>query len=363
MERWQSTLEHDVGTNLSESGVEPLSLGDLLGEEGLKSLLGSHLGYPETRGSHDLRAAIASLYPGCSPENVLATTGSSEANLLVTLGTAERGSPFVTVLPNYLQVWGVATSLDSRVEVLKLRAEAGWQPSEEEAKEKVGRDARAISFSNPNNPTGVRLTSDSRKALTDLASDADAWILSDEVYTGAEREGDLTPSLWGDYEKVLVTGGLSKAFGLSGLRLGWVCGPREKIEELWSIHDYTTIAITKISEVLGTMALTEWRERLWSRARSILQSNLPILERFVVGNDLSWVPPEAGAIAFLKYPWDLPSTKLAEIARERDVLVVPGSHFGHDGYLRLGYGMARETLDQGLRKLEKAFRDVDSDDR
>ncbi len=358
MERWQSAHEHYVGANLSESGVEPISLGELLDEREVRDLLRYPLGYAETRGSQGLREAIASLYPECGPENILVTTGTSEANLLVTLGTLERNAQAVTVLPNYLQVWGLAKSLGCSVHVLPLRDRSGWQPDLEEAKEVITPGTQAISVCNPNNPTGVRLSSQSTQTILDLASDADAWILSDEVYRGAEREGDLTPSFWGRHEKVLVTSGLSKAFGLAGLRLGWICGPQDMIEQLWSIHDYTTIAVTKVTEVLGTLAVAEWREGLWSRARKTLRHNFPVLKDFVARNELRWVPPEAGAIAFLRYPWKLPSTKVAAAALQRDVLVVPGSYFRQDGYLRVGYGMSMETLEEGLGRLEATFREL-----
>ncbi len=344
--------------NLAESGVEPMRLVDLLREEDLRDLLHSPLGYSETRGSEQLRGAIASLYPGCEPDNVLVTTGSAEANFLASLGTMERGAPVVAVLPNYAQVWGLARSLGCDVKELRLIEERGWQPLEEDVKESVLRGTQAIVFSNPNNPTGTRLTEDSRRAIIDAASEEDAWILSDEVYRGAERGGDLTLTFWGEYSKVLVTSGVSKAFGLPGLRLGWVCGPREMIEELWSFHDYTTIAISKITETLGTLVMTHWREKLWSRARDVIRRNFPIVRSFVERTGLMWTPPEAGAIALLKYPWQISSMELADMALKKGVLLVPGSHFLEEGYLRLGFGSDLETLEGGLGRVEALFREV-----
>ncbi len=358
MERWQSEYEHVTSFNLSESGVEPVRLGDLLGEEDFGTLLKTPLGYAETRGSEALREAIASLYPDCEPENVLVTTGTAEANLIAALGTMERGSRVVTVLPNYMQVWGLAKSLGCKVDPLRLREERGWQPSQEDTKAKLRTGTDVVSLSNPNNPTGTCLTEESTKAITDGAEDARAWILSDEVYRGAELEGSLTPTLWGTHDRVLVTSGLSKAFGLAGLRLGWICGPRDTIRELWAIHDYTTIALSKISEVVGTRALVHWRDRLLTRTRDILRRNLPVLRGFVERCGLAWVPPAAGAIAFLRYPWKLPSLSVAERALKRDVLVVPGSHFQEEGYLRVGYGMEAEILEGGLRELRAVFGEV-----
>ncbi len=358
MERWQSTHEGTVKYNLSESGVEPVRLGDLLEEEDLANLLQTPLGYAETRGSEQLRSAIATLYPSCGPDNVLITTGSSEANLLASLATMERGSRVVTVLPNYMQVWGLAKSIGCETRELRLREERGWQPSEADVEASVLPGTRAISLSNPNNPTGTRLTRESMRAIIDAASREEAWVLSDEVYRGAEREGDLTPTLWGEYDRVLVTSGLSKAFGLPGLRLGWICGQKQVIEELWSIHDYTTISNSKITEALGTWVMTRWRERLWNRSREVIQRNYPVLESFVERSGLSWVPPQAGAVALLRYPWGVGSVELAQEALRRDVLLVPGSHFGEEGFLRLGFGMDLRTLKEGLNRLESLFAEV-----
>ncbi len=351
MERWQSTWERRVRVNLSESGIEPQALTELMGEDDLKEVLHTPLGYTETQGSEALREAVARLYPNCSPENVLLTTGSSEANFLSVLATAETAAPFVTVLPNYMQVWGLARSWAKTVPLL-LGEDRGWQPHSEEIKTAVGPGTTAISLSHPNNPTGVPLTEESRRALLDAAEDVDAWILSDEVYRGVERVGDETPTFWGEGERVVVTSGLSKAYGLPGLRLGWVCGPANLVKRLWALHDYTTIAVNKLADVLARQVLGPWRDQLLHRARSILRRNFPLLEAFVEHNGLSWVPTRAGAIAFLRYPWGAPSLALAEQAREAGVLVVPGAHFREEGYLRLGYGMEKEVLKEGLGLLQ-----------
>lgn len=357
MERWQSTHENEVSFNLSESGVEPLSLGDLLSEEDVARLLDARLGYPETRGSVALREAIASLYPDAGPENILTTNGTSEANLTTALWSMEMDARFVAILPNYMQMWGLARSLQCRVMELFLEEKLGWQPSMEKMEQAMAFGPRAVSLSNPNNPTGSRLDSGSRRALLEAAEDAGAWLLCDEVYRGAEKDGLLTPSLWGEYEKVLVTSGLSKTFGLPGLRLGWICGPLEVIEDLWAVHDYTSIAISKVTELLGALAVSRWGEAR-DRARRIINGNLPLLESFVRQAGLSWKPPEAGAVAFVRYPWKLPSREIADRALKRDVLIVPGSHFGMEGYLRIGYGMERRILKGGLERLGGVLEDL-----
>jgi aspartate/methionine/tyrosine aminotransferase len=354
MERWQSIWERRVAVNLSESGVEPVVLADFMREDDLNEVLSSPLGYTETQGSRALREAVAGLYPDCGPENVLLTTGSAEANFLSVLATAENAAPFVAVLPNYMQVWGLARSWAKGVP-LPLREDQGWQLDPEEVKSVVAPDTTAIALSHPNNPTGIPLSEGSRRTLLDAAEDTGAWILSDEVYRGVEREGAETPTFWREGDRVVVTSGLSKAYGLPGLRLGWACGPSELIERLWALHDYTTIAVNKLADLLGRRVLGPWRKKLLHRARSILRENFPVLESFVEETGMSWVPTRAGAIAFLRYPRATPSLALAKRAREAGVLVVPGAHFREEGYLRLGYGMEKAVLKEGLGLLKKVL--------
>jgi aspartate/methionine/tyrosine aminotransferase len=172
--------------------------------------------------------------------------------------------------------------------------------------------------------------------------------VSDEIYRGAELDGVETPSVWGRYERAIVTSGLSKAYALPGLRIGWVAGPPALVEELWGIHDYTTIAPGAINDLLACVALAPARRQLLlARTRGIIRTNYPVLRRWIERRPafLSHVAPEAGAIAFIRYSYSISSTALANRLREeQSVLVVPGDHFEMDGYLRIGFGSDPELL-------------------
>jgi aspartate/methionine/tyrosine aminotransferase len=182
------------------------------------------------------------------------------------------------------------------------------------------------------------------------AQRVDAWLLVDEVYRGAELQRDLTPSFWGRYEKVIVTSGLSKAYGLPGLRIGWIASTPELVATAWSYHDYTTIGSGPASDLLARIALRpENRARLLTRTRNILNSNYPILAEWAHANELSFVAPNAGAIAYLRYHLDIGSLELVERLRnERNVLIVPGEHFLMGKYLRIGFGSNADYLREGL---------------
>ena len=152
-----------------------------------------------------------------------------------------------------------------------------------------------------------------------------------------------------------MTGGLSKAYGLPGLRIGWVAGPRRSSRRLWSYHDYTTIAPGALSDRLACVALQPARRReLFERTRGILRANLPLIEDWLRAHapSFSWLPPEAGAILYARYQYPINSTELVTRLRdEKSVLIVPGDHFGMDGYLRLGFGERPEYLREGLDRV------------
>ncbi len=280
MERWQSTYEHRVRFNLSESGVNPLSLDELLELSGhdLRSLGDLHLGYGQSNGSDQLRQLIAAMYPGAQVDNVLVTVGGAEANFATFWQLMEPGEKAAVMLPNYMQVPGLLANFRAEALPFHLREETGWQPDLEELRAALDRGARFVLVTNPNNPTGRSLAPEARDRIVELAALHGAWILADEVYQGAEVTGVETLSFWGTYDRVLVTNSLSKAYGLPGLRIGWVVGPEDVVAELWSRTDYTTITPASLSDRLACLALEpSTRARILKRTRGIIRNNLGTL--------------------------------------------------------------------------------------
>ncbi len=357
MERWQSLWENRVEYNLSESSVHPMTIQELLGDAALP--LETRLGYPQTNGTIQLRQSISSLYPGAGIDNILVTNGTAEANFLAIWKLLEPGDEILLMLPNYMQIWGLARGLGAKVVPFRLREECRWHPDLDELARAVSPRTKLIAVCNPNNPTGAVLEESEMRAIVEAARSAGAWLLADEVYQGAERNGQTTPSFWGRYEKALITNGLSKAYGLPGLRVGWIVGPEQMIAGLWGEHDYTTIAVGTLSDLLARLALEPGnRTRILERTRTILRQNYPLLEDWIAANDglFAFVPPAAGAIAYLRYRPDINSTRLAEKLRvEKSVLVVPGDHFGMDRFLRINYGPPAEYLRAGLERLRSTM--------
>ncbi len=355
MERWQSHYENRVRYNLSDSGVHPLTLNEFLELAGVDAGAQS-LGYTQTNGTELLRRRIAALHPGSTESNVVVTNGSAEANFIALWRLLDAGDRVVILTPTYGQTPGLAAGLGARVARIELEESLGWQPAPGAATENITPDTRLVVVTNPNNPTGACLSDEAMNEIVEAAEAAGAWILADEVYRGAEVDGRETRSFWGRTARVLVSGSLSKAYGLPGLRLGWLVGPHADMERFWARKDYTTICPSALSDFLGREALRpEVRSRLLVRARELLRTNRERVARMVeaLGDQLAWTPPAAGGISFLKYAVASGSSALAERLRvEQDVLVVPGDHFGVDGYLRIGHGAAAEELKPALGRLE-----------
>jgi aspartate/methionine/tyrosine aminotransferase len=357
MERLQSIWENRVEWNVSESGVHPLRVEELVDDaDAFAALMSQALGYPQTNGTVELRSAIAAMYPGATPDNVEVTNGGSEANLLALMHLVEPGDDVVMMTPNYMQVGGLSRWLGATVRAWPLVPDSHcWRVDLDLLSALVGNRTKAILICNPNNPTGARLTSAEVDGICQIASRSGAWILSDEIYRGAELDGVETATVWGRAERALVTSGLSKAYGLPGLRIGWVTGPPEVVETLWGFHDYTSIAPGAINDRLARVALAPARRvQLLARTRSILSANYPILRDWLAARAplLSHVAPEAGAIAFIRYHHAINSTRLIERLRdEHSVLVVPGDHFDLDGYLRIGFGSDPTHLTNSLERI------------
>jgi aspartate/methionine/tyrosine aminotransferase len=351
MERMQSTWENLVRYNLSESGVHPASIAELIPDaKEREGLLAVELGYSQSNGTPELRTAIASIYPGATVDNIIATVGTAEANFLVAWMLTEPGDEVVMMLPNYMQLWGLVRGFGAELKPLPLVEELEWAPDLDALDRAVTPKTKLIAICNPNNPTGAILTEAEMERIVDAARRADAWLLADEVYRGAELQRDITPSFWGRYEKVIITSGLSKAYGLPGLRIGWIASTPAFVSQAWSYHDYTTIGPGPASDLLARIALRpENRARLLARTRDILNANYPILADWAHANELLFVPPHAGAIAYLRYHLDIGSLEFVErLRKKRSVLIVPGEHFLMGKYLRIGFGSNPDYLREGL---------------
>jgi aspartate/methionine/tyrosine aminotransferase len=361
LEEWQSRWETSVEFNLADSGVQAVRLGELLGDAAaVQSLLDVDLHYPPVAGTPLLRERIAA-WLGAAPENVLVTVGASEANAVLTSALVGPGDRVVVMEPGYRQIRGIAINAGAEVAAFPLDREQGWRPDLEALDRAVTDRTKLIAVTNPNNPVGTILTEAEMDAVVEAARRSGAWLLADEVYRGTERlTDDLTPTFWGRYDRVVSVGSLSKAFGLPGLRLGWLVAPPDVVEAAWRRHEYATIATGVLSMRLGEIALEPaTRDRLLARTRGYIRDGYQRLEAWIGSNAdlLSIVAPDATALGFVRYDLDTPSVEVAHaLRREADVLVGAGIHFGVEHHLRITHGLEPAFLGAALGRAETVLR-------
>jgi aspartate/methionine/tyrosine aminotransferase len=353
MVRMQCAYEGKVDYDLSGSGIPSMKLSELIGtRDAAEAVFETPQGYAPAGGSSHLRSAIAAMYRDASLNNIMVTNGATEANFVAALRLLEKGDELVAVVPSYLQTWNLARSWGVETKALPLREDLGWQLDPEAVKATITRKTKAVQICNPNNPTGAVMAVEQRKALVDAADDVGAWILSDEVYVGAEREGPQTESLWGDYGKVLVTNGLCKAYGLPGLRIGWLVGENAILKEIVPYRDYIALTHAEPSDAIAKLVLEpDRRERILAQNRAIIQRSYIYLAEWMKTNEpaFSLCPPVAGPMCFIRYAGGASSLEVAErLRKEKSVLVVPGSQMGMDGYLRIGIGLPKDYLHAAL---------------
>ncbi len=360
-ERVMSKWENVVDYNLGDSGVHPMTTEELVDDpKVIEELLSTGLYHPQANGIVELRERIAALYSSATPDNVLVTSGAAQANFTSLWTLLEPGDEIVVLLPNYLQIWGIAHNFRLHVKTFNLDEKLDWAVDIDELNSTVTNKTRLVAVCNPNNPSGHIMTPEEMDAVVAAADRVGAWLLVDEVYAGTEHTTDeITPSFWGRYERVLAMGSMSKAYGMPGLRIGWIVGQEDALEEIWARQEYVTIGSAMLDNKLAAFALSpEVRRRILARTRDYTRQGYGHFERWAEshGDLFTWVPPQAAPIAMVRYNADVSSTELSmHLIHEHSVEVVPGDHFGLDGYLRISYGVPEDYLLEGLDRVSQVF--------
>lgn len=358
IENFLSEHEHGTTYNFAESGVHPLTFAELLHLAGRspEHLADIRLDYPQVNGTERLRERIAALYPDTHPDEVLVTVGASEANHLIAATLLAPGDAIATLAPSYRQLSGNARNMGVEIREVPLVEGAGWALDTDRLADAARPGIRLLAIVNPNNPTGHILTEVERNAVVAAAELSGAWIVADEVYAGAERGNrPPTPTFRGLHNRVIAVNSMSKAYGLPGLRLGWIVAPRALIAELWRRHEYAAIAAGALDMALAEMALDpEVRPKLTGRARRLIDRGFGRLQAALdrLPDIFGLVPPEASAMSFVRFNLPVGSRELAlRLRTEQAVLVVPGDCFGLNFHIRVSTALPEARLDEGLRRL------------
>ena len=353
--RWAPTAAHV----LCSSEVEAWRLDEILSlaspaEREVWDRVG--LGYTAAAGSPALRAEIATLYDDIDPEEILCFSGVEEAVFVMVNLLLGQGDHAVAVAPGYASLHEVARSAGAQVTLVPLDEERGWELSLERLRAAVRPTTRLLILNWPHNPTGALPERGAFEAMLEIAEEVGARVLSDEAYRLLEHDPrDRLAAAAELTDQAISVAGLSKPFGLAGLRVGWaVCRDPELRERAAAYRDYLSGCTAAPSEALALIALRA-RDRVLGRSRALIALNLALLDDFVEANRdvVSWHRPRAGSTAFLRLRDDVPADAFADgLRRAEGVLVLPGSVYGaHGEHIRLsfgsaGFGEALERIDR-----------------
>lgn len=360
VEMYMNEYENDAVYNLSETCVSSMTVEELLDligdkEKVLEEMLSLKLSYGHIEGSDLFKEGICSLYETMKPENVITAHGAIGANDLVITALVDPGDVVVSVLPTYQQLYSIPESIGAKVKIVPLNVENKFLPDLELLKSFMSDKVKLVCLNNPNNPSGSLMDEEYLQNIIDIVRPYGSYILCDEVYRGANHQGNhMTASMADLYEKGISTGSMSKAFSLAGLRLGWVAAPIDVIEKVFVHRDYTTISCGVIDDYLAGLALKN-KDKIFERNLKIVKTNIKILDEWIQSEpNFSYVKPKAGTTAFIKMEFDMSSFDFCQkLLRETGVMLVPGSAMGMEGFVRMGYAYEPVLLNIGLEKISE----------
>jgi aspartate/methionine/tyrosine aminotransferase len=359
LDEWLERFKHgQIRHDLASSTGPEWTLQELLAlasDAERDAILAAPLVYGTAAGSEALRTGIADLHRA-SPEDVIVTTGASEALHILFFAAAEPGANVVVSFPGFPPTATLPAALGLEVRTYRLRPENGFRLDPDEVKSLVDARTRLLLVTSPHNPTGAVIDEGELQALAHLAAAHGALFVADEVYHPLYRgEEAMTAAA---REGALVVGDFSKALCLSGLRLGYLIDRNAERRARWlNARMHFTITSTSFGESLGALALRH-RETIVGRARARVAANVAAFEQSVKSLQglLGWVPLRGGTTAFPWLAFASDTQPFAEVLAAQGVLVVPGDCFGMPRHFRVGFG-ADPDFAAALRVLEQVTRD------
>ena len=318
---------------------------------------GYHQGHPK------LRELIAEDYEGLTAENVVVTNGAAEALFTLSAALLKPGDHVIVEHPNYPSNYEVPRSLGCKVDFLELRFEKRFKPDITELENMITPKTKFISITHPNNPTGSMITKKTLEKLIEIAESNNCYLISDKTYRELSFKDKLPPAA-SLSPKAISISTMSKAYGLPGIRIGWIATQDKKlIESIIAIREQVTICNSAIGEAIAIHVLENKKKEILEYARKHAMKNLKIVEEWIErqSNILEWIKPEAGVVAFPRFKNISidPEKIYVTLAEKYKTFVIPGRCFEMDNYFfRIGYGGNTENLTIGLKNIERALREL-----
>ncbi|HEU4390579.1 MAG TPA: aminotransferase class I/II-fold pyridoxal phosphate-dependent enzyme [Blastocatellia bacterium] len=349
---WAKTRSH-ARYNLATSGVAHYPLSELP-----VSLDDLELSGPSFYGYEPLQQAIARKC-GVTTDCVVAANGTSMANHLVMAATIGPGDEIVIESPTYELLISTALYLGASVRMVERRFEDGFVLDPERVRAAITGRTRLIVITNLHNPSSVLTDEDSLREVGAMARSAGAMVLVDEVYLDALFDRRAV-SAFHLGEEFITTSSLTKVYGLSGLRCGWILARPEMADRLWKLNDLFGVIPAHTAELLSVAALANL-DRIAARARALIDRNAGVVKRFFERTkDLAVVNPIGGTVTFPRLLSGAVD-ELCELLRNKyETSIVPGRFFGAVDHFRLGMGGDTETVEEGLDRLGQALGELRS---
>lgn len=315
------------------------------------------LNYTEPYGMPQLRAQIASsLYPGLTAENILCFAGAEEGIFAALHVLCNAKSHVIVLTPCYQSHTEIPLLKDASVSSLALKAENDWRIDIDSIRKLIQPNTIGIVINFPHNPTGQVITQSELTELVNLCKKHDIWLFSDEVYhlLGCPNEPWAPPAAL-TYAKALSLGVMSKAYGMPGLRIGWIaCQDKNLIHQFKQMKDYLSICNSAPAEIISLIALKN-KDKILARNNGIVSDNLLLLDEFMqeFSHLFEWIRPQGGCVGLVKYKGKDSVDKFCKKAvEEKGVLLMPASVYdSREPYFRIGFG--RKNMPEALSKLKE----------
>ncbi|WP_239163289.1 capreomycidine synthase [Paractinoplanes rishiriensis] len=353
LEDWLRDRYFTATYDLSSSGVEPWSYGELRDRLGLDPARLDRIRFTDnpSLGNGCLREALAARFAGGDPDRVMTTHGSSEAAFLVFNELLSAGDRVVVVEPAYHALRDVPEAIGCEVVPWRLPAERDFAADLAELDRLVAPGTRMVIVNLPHNPTGATITAAQQRELVDVVRGAGAYLLWDAAFAELTYGGPALPDPALTYRRCISLGTLSKAYGLPGLRVGWCVADPDLLPRLLPLRDRMTLALSPLVEFVATAAVRRAGVLLADRLRQAAENRESLLAWAATAPGVApLAPPAAGVTAFPRLLVDDVDAFCTGLLAAEGVLLAPGSCFGHPDRVRLGYGGNRRDFELGLER-------------
>ena len=359
LEDWFDTYQYTVKYDIGESAVKYLTFDQLAIDFGkLPVRYGYHMGRP------DLRALLAPAYPGLTADNILVTSGGSEANFAIVSTLVKPGDHVVIEHPNYTSLYEVPRSLGCAVSLFRLQYEDRFKPNLDILAKMISPDTKLVSLTHPNNPTGSMITKEEMEEVIDIVERKKTILLFDETYSDLAY-GNRLPSAAPMSDRVVSISSMSKCYGLPGIRIGWLATRNHDIlDSVLAIREQVSITNSAFGEEVAVRVL-ERKDEFLDRAKHHVKRNLAIVAEWMENQDtFEWVFPEAGVVSLPRIKPGVrvdPERLWRLLAEKYKTFIIPGRCFEMDNrHFRLGFGGTPEEIKIGLDNLLAAVAELES---